>query len=54
MDKILLDRLKNSKKIQEKLKKEGYCCPISWEDMERAMIYNHNEQKKYKEGKKGD
>lgn len=50
IDKVLSDRLKSSREIQEKLKKEGYCCPISWEDMERAMIYNHNEQKKYKDG----
>ena len=35
-----------------KLKKEGHHCPISWEDMERAMIYNYNEQKKYGKQKK--
>lgn len=46
--KILEDRLKKSKEIQEKLKKEGYRSPISWEDMERAIRYNYNEQIKYR------
>ena len=46
--KILEDRLKKSKEIQEKLKKEGYHSHISWEDMEQAMRYNYNEQIKYR------
>lgn len=47
MNDLLKERLKNSKLIIEKLIKEGYCIPISWEDVERAMIYNYNKLEKY-------
>jgi len=43
VDKILLDRLKTVKEIQERLKKEGYDFPISWDEVEKAMVYNYNE-----------
>ena len=48
MDKILLDRLKTVREIQERLKKEGYSFPISWDKVEKAMVYNYNEQVKHK------
>jgi len=51
MDELLERELKKAKEMREKLIKKGYHIPISWEDVKRAMIFNHNELKKYKDGK---
>ena len=44
----LENKLKEVKKIREKLIKEGYHSPISWREVKKAIIYNNKEQAKYK------
>ena len=45
---MLEDKLKEVKKIREKLIAEGYHMPISWEVEKSAIIYNNKEQDKCK------
>jgi len=44
----LESKLKEIKKIRDKLIGEGYNSPLSWEQVKKAIIYNNKEQDRYK------
>ncbi len=47
----LEEKLKEVKEIRDKLISEGYHCPLSWEQIKSAIIYNNKEQDKYASNK---